>query len=55
MVAQREVHPAHVPDLERVPIVIVKGEGAVAGNARALCEIHGRSVTSIMPDRKLVC
>jgi hypothetical protein len=41
MVAQREVHPAHVHDLELVPVVIVKGDGAVAGNARPLCEIHG--------------
>lgn len=40
MVAQREVHPAHVHHLELVPVVIVKGDGAVAGNARPLCEIH---------------
>ena len=49
MVAQREVHPAHVHDLELAPIVIVKGDGAVAGNARPLCEIHGTFVTSLDP------
>jgi len=42
MAAQREVHPAHVHDLELVPVVIVKADGAVAGNARPLCEIHGK-------------
>lgn len=41
MVAQREVHPAHVRALELVPVVIVKGDDAVAGNARPLCKIHG--------------
>ncbi|HEY0483350.1 MAG TPA: hypothetical protein VGD37_37775 [Kofleriaceae bacterium] len=41
MVAQREVHPAHVHELELVPVVIVKGDGAIAGNARPLCKIHG--------------
>jgi hypothetical protein len=32
-----------------MPVVIVKGDGAIAGNARPLCEIHGNFVTPLDP------
>ena len=49
MVAQCEVLPAHVRTLERMPVVIVKGDGAIAGISGPLCKIHGTFVAFMDP------